>query len=247
MRSKWFIKYKLAHRGLHNNKFPENSLGAFENAIKHGFAIELDVRLTKDNFAVVIHDPNTKRMCGIDKPVDHIFVNDLQNFKLKDSKYSIPTLQEVLDLVDGRTPIMIELKPIKKKGRKLEEEVYKLIKDYKGDIAVKSFNPFSMLWFKKNAPEVIRGMLASYFENTYMPKIYKFFLKRLSFYKSIKPDFISYEHKYIPNKYLSDKKIPIIAWTITSAEQEKDIMKKASTVVFEGYIPTSPMNYSKKK
>ena len=247
MRSKWFTKYKLAHRGLHNDKLPENSLGAFDNAIKHGFAIELDVRLTRDNIAVVIHDPNTKRMCDIDKPIDSIFAQDLKEYKLKNSKYSIPTLQEVLDLVDGRTPIMIELKPVKKKGRKLEEEVYKLIKDYDGDIAVKSFNPFSMMWFKKNAPEILRGMLASYFENTYMPKFYKFMLKRLAFYNKIKPDFISYEYKYIPNKFLKNKKIPIVAWTINSSELEKEVMKKASTVVFEGYIPDSPTNYSKKK
>ena len=118
-KNKWFTKIKMAHRGLHNDKYPENSLGAFENAIKHGFAIELDVRLLKDNTPVVIHDPNIKRMCGINKDIQDITIYELEEYKLKNSKYSIPTLEEVLNLVDSKTPIMIELKPIKKKGRLL--------------------------------------------------------------------------------------------------------------------------------
>ena len=122
MRSNWFCKYKLAHRGLHNDKFPENSLGAFENACKKGFAIELDVRLLKDGTPVIFHDPNTFRMCNIDKNINEITLNELDNYHLADSKYTIPTLQQVLELVDGKTPIMIELKPGQRK-EKIEQTV----------------------------------------------------------------------------------------------------------------------------
>lgn len=248
MRSKWFIKYKLAHRGLHNEKYPENSLGAFQNAIKHNFAIELDVRLLKDNTPVIFHDTNVKRMCGVDKELRKMTMYDLEELRLKDSKYHIPTLNEVLKLVNGQVPIMIELKPVKSNKKNiLERTVYNAIANYEGDIAVKSFNPLSMLWFKKNAPEVLRGMLSSYFEHTYMPKIYKFFVKRLALYKKIQPDFISYDFRYLPNKYVQDKKVPIVAWTITSAELEKEAMKNADNVVFERYIPESPINYKRKK
>ena len=246
MRSKWFTKYKLAHRGLHNDKYPENSLGAFENTIKHGFAIELDVRLLKDNTPVVIHDPNIERMCGIDKDVSDIYANELSGYFLKGSKYNIPTLKEVLELVNGQVPIMIELKPIKKNnGHKIEKIVYGLIKDYKGEIAVKSFNPFAMIWYRKNAPEIIRGMLSSYFENTNMPFLYKALIKRLSLYNFVKPDFISYDYRYLPNKYVSNKKIPVIAWTITSEDLEKEAMKNAHSVVFENYIPNSTKKATK--
>lgn len=238
MKSKWYTKYKLAHRGLHNDKFPENSLGAFKNTIKYGFAIELDVRLLKDDTPVVIHDPNILRMCGVDKNVSDIYIDELSGYFLNNSKYNIPTLKEVLDLVKGQVPIMIELKPIKhNKGHKIEKIVYDLIKDYDGEIAVKSFNPFAMIWYRKNAPEIIRGMLSSYFEHTKMPFIYKILVKKLFFYNKIKPDFISYDYRYLPNKYVSKKDVPIVAWTITSEDLEKEALKNACSVVFENYIP----------
>lgn len=248
MRSKWFIKYKLAHRGLHNEKYPENSLGAFQNAVKHNFAIELDVRLLKDNTPVIFHDTNVKRMCGVDKELRDMTYNDLEELFLNNSKYHIPTLMEVLKLVNGQVPIMIELKPIKSnKNHILERTVYNLITNYEGNVAVKSFNPFTMLWFKKNAPHILRGMLSSFFEHTYMPKLYKFFVKRLTLFNKIQPDFISYDYRYLPNKYVSKRNVPVIAWTITSSELEKEALKFADNVVFERYIPESPINYKSKK
>lgn len=247
MRSKWYTKYKLAHRGLHNDKFPENSIGAFKNAMEHGFAIELDVRLLKDNTAVIFHDSNLKRMCGVDKNISDITIDELRALSLSGSKFTIPTLSEVLDVIDGEVPIMIELKPVKKnKHHILEKTVYRLIKNYKGNLAVKSFDPFAVLWFKKNAPEIIRGMLSSYFKHTYMPAIYKFAVKRLVLFNQIKPDFISYDYRYLPNKYVSNKNVPVIAWTITSKELEEEALKFASNVVFERYIPKSTTTYNKK-
>ena len=243
MRSRWYCKYKLAHRGLHNDKFPENSLGAFENACKNEFAIELDVRLLQDGTPVIIHDPTLFRMCGVDKSICDITIDELQNYTLGKSKYTIPTLKEVLDLVNGRVPIMIELKPVKRK-EKIEQKVYDIIKDYQGDIAVKSFNPLSMLWFKRHAPEIIRGMLASYFDDIdNLPKIYKKLIKKLSLFRLVKPDFVSYNHEDLPNKYVTKRKVPVLAWTITDAETEKKALLSADNVIFEGYIPESNVNY----
>jgi len=241
MRSKWYCKYKLAHRGLHNEKYPENSLGAFENAIKKGFAIETDVRLLKDDTVVIFHDPDLKRMCGVDIKINELTIEDLEKYKLNNSNYTIPTLKEVLELVAGKIPIMIELKPLKKKEH-LEEKVYELIKDYKGELAVKSFNPFTMIWFKKHAPQILRGMLSSYFEDFYLPFFYKIALKKLWLFKFVKPDFISYNVDNLPNKYVN-KKVPIIAWTITNKEMEENAMKNANNIVFENYIPDNPHNY----
>ena len=242
MKSFWYCKYKLAHRGLHNDIYPENSIGAFENAKEQGFAIELDVRLLKDDSVVVIHDANLKRVCGIDKDVEDLMPEDLAECKILSSKYTIPTLKQVLEIIDGKTPIMIELKPIKKE-KKLAQKVYELIKDYNGDVAVKSFNPIPMIWFRRHAPKIPRGMLGSFFEGTIIPRLYKSIIKKLSFYNLVKPDFISYDVNYLPNKYLIKKKVPILAWTITNKKMEKIAFEHSNNVIFENYIPDSPINY----
>ena len=241
MRNKWFVDIKLAHRGLHNDIYPENSIGAYENAIKHGFAIELDVRVLKDGNLAIFHDYNLYRMCGVDKNIEDVTLDELKTYRLLNTEYTIPTLQEVLDVVDNKTPIMIELKPVKRHS-KIEEKVYNVIKNYKGDIAVKSFNPLSMLWFKRKAPQVIRGMLSSYFHNTNLPRIYRRLIKRLTLFTLIKPDFISYDFSNLPNKYVSKKKVPILAWTITSKEMEEEALTVADNVIFQDYIPDNTHN-----
>ena len=242
MRNNWFCKYKLAHRGLHNETYPENSIGAFENAMNHGFAIELDVRLLKDNTVVVFHDDNLYRMCGENIELKDLTLAELEKYKLYKTNYTIPTLQEVLDLINGKTPIMIELKPLRAKER-LHEKVYNIIQNYSGDLAVKSFNPYTILWFKKHAPNVLRGMLSSFFDGNYLPWIYKVVLKNLYFFGLIKPDFISYNIDNLPNKYVSSKKVPVLAWTIRSKEQEEKALEIADNVIFENYIPENPTNY----
>lgn len=241
-RSNWFCKYKIAHRGLHSDTMPENSLVAFDNACNLGFAIELDVRLSKDGEVVVFHDYNLKRICGEDANLNDLNLSALKKFHLNGTKYTIPTLKEVLDLVNGRSPIMIELKPNKRKEH-LEEKVYEILKKYPYDVAIKSFNPFSVLWFKKHAPEVPRGMLAGFLEDIKMPKIYKYLIKRLKFFNLIKPDFISYDFGNLPNKYVSSKNVAVLTWTIRSKEQEKQALAVANNVIFENYIPDSPTNY----
>lgn len=241
-RTNWFCKYKIAHRGLHNDAMPENSLVAFDNACKLGFAIELDVRLSKDGEVVVFHDFNLKRLCGEDVNLNKLTLSDLKKYHLKGTKHTIPTLKEALDLINGRSPIMIELKPNKRKEH-LEEKVYEIIKKYPNDIAIKSFNPVSVLWFKKHAPEVSRGMLAGFLEGIKLPNVYKYVIKRLKFFNLIKPDFISYDFNNLPNKYVSSKNVPVLTWTIRNKEQEKQALEVANNVIFENYIPDSPTNY----
>jgi len=240
--SKWYLKYKIAHRGLHNQTMPENSLPAFQNAIDHGFAIELDLRQLKDGTVVVFHDPNIKRMCGVNASIDKLTKKDLPYFNLNHSTQHIPTLQEVLDLVDNKVPLMIELKPIKNRA-KFAEAVYKILKKYNGRFAVKSFDPRIMLWFRKNTKKIQIGMLSSNFKTTYAPLFQRIFVKRLTLFNKIKPDFISYEWNGLPSKFISSKGVPILAWTIRSKKQEKTVMQYAKTVIFENYIPNSPLNY----
>ena len=237
----WVTKYKIAHRGLHNANLPENSLGAFENAMQKGFAIELDVRLTKDDKVVVFHDDDTLRVCGEKFVIRQTLYEDLKKLKLDSTDYNIPTLEQVLSLINKRVPIMIELKSASKKEQ-LEPKVYDIIKDYDGDIAIKSFNPISVLWFKKHAPHILRGMLSSYLEDINLPRIYKTIIKKLLLFKFVKPDFISYNFENLPNKYVSRKKVPVIAWTIRDEESQNQALNYASSVIFEGFIPENPLN-----
>ena len=100
----------IAHRGLHNDKYPENSLGAFKRAIRKNYIIEFDVHLLKDGTAVVFHDDNLYRMCGKRKKIKDFTYDELKKIKLLDTNYTIPTLDSVLKLIEGKVPIIVELK-----------------------------------------------------------------------------------------------------------------------------------------
>ena len=154
-----FGKY-IAHRGLHDKSVPENSLKAFENAVKKGVPIELDVRMTKDCRLVVFHDSSLLRMCGIEAELKDFDYSQLSTFRLGISNEKIPLLSETLRLIGGRVPILIEVKNDAPFWT-MEKRLYRLLKKYKGEYAVQSSNPFSVLWFRLFAPKVFRGQLIS--------------------------------------------------------------------------------------
>ena len=195
----------IAHRGLHNDVFPENSLGAFQNAIDNGYAIELDVHLLSDGTVAVFHDTKLARMTGKDGYIKNLKAEDLKDYKLLETEYCIPTLKEVLDLVDGKTGILVEIKNKSSKAGPLEKAVCKLLREYKGDVAVISFNPMALEWFSKYSPNVLRGQL-SYFYNDEDGKkisfVRRFALKRMLLNSRSKPDFISYSIDNLPNRYV---------------------------------------------
>ena len=147
-----------AHRGLHKNTniIPENSLPAFRLAIENQYGIELDVRLTKDNIPVVFHDTTLLRVCGVDKKVRDLTFDELSNIYLYDSKEQIPLLTEVLDLVNGQVPLIIELKT-NENDTTVCSIVAPILDNYMGVYCVESFNPLILMWYKKNRPIVIRG------------------------------------------------------------------------------------------
>ena len=164
IKSSWLTNKFIAHRGLWNENLSENTLPAFENAINNGYAIETDVWLIKDGTLVIYHDDDLKRLCGVNK-----FVTDIENLdELKsyriNGKFEIPTLDEVLSLVNGKTELLIEIKTYKFDG-KTEKAIYEKLKDYKGVYAIEGFNPYSVLWYKQNAPQILRGQLSGFFEN----------------------------------------------------------------------------------
>ena len=232
----FLIKTLIAHRGYHDieKNIPENSLRAFEEAIKNNYIIELDVHILKDGEVVVFHDDNLKRMTGIDKKIKECTYCEISKLRLKETEEKIPLLKNVLNLVDGKVPIIIELK-IDVRCGKLEKEVIEILSHYNGKYAIKSFNPFSVDYFRKHSPNTIRGQLASDFKNDKMFILKKLLLKNMLFNFISKPDFISYDIRALPNKKIQKirKKQLILGWTARSGEDIEKAKKYCDNVIFE--------------
>ena len=233
-----------AHRGLHDNKSdaPENSLKAFALAVQKGYGIELDVQLTKDLIPIVLHDYNLKRACHMELKVSTLTYDELKEYKLFRSQERIPTLKEVLELVDGRIPLIIELK-IPWTANQLCTRVSELMSGYKGFYVIESFNPFGLMWYRKHHPEVIRGQLSTDFirEKIDGDPVQYFMLKHLLFNFLTKPDFIAYHHVY--KKSLSFTlccklyHTKSVAWTIQSEEQLENSRGYFDLFIFDSFIP----------
>lgn len=151
----------FAHRGLHTGDgvAPENSLTAFRMAAKEGYGVELDVHITKDDQIVVFHDDDLLRMTGKEGKIEDFTYEQLLELRLAGSGEKIPLLTEVLEVIGGVGPIVLELKTTRRR-RDLCEQTYALLQTYPGDVCIESFDPLLVRWFRVNAPEYIRGQLA---------------------------------------------------------------------------------------
>ena len=156
----------IAHRGYYNNKkgIPENSVLAFKKAIDNNYLIELDVRLTKDKKLVVFHDDNLKRVCGVNKKVKDLTYKELLKYNLFDTTLKVPLFSDVIKLVNGRVPILIETKYHNRYGV-LEKILINELSNYRGLYAIQSFYPMSLLWLKRNTKNIPIGLLSSNFKN----------------------------------------------------------------------------------
>lgn len=194
---------------------PENSITAFKEAIKYNYIIELDVHILKDNNVVVFHDDNLRRLTGINKKIKDTTYNEIKKLKLLNTNEHIPLFLDVLKLVDGKVPLLIELKYDTKVGL-LEDKLLSILKDYNGNYAFQSFNPRSLIYLKKKCPGILRGILVSDFKKTNINLFKRIILKRMIFNYLIKPDFLSVNYNYLKNgkiqKYKNNKLI--LTWTI---------------------------------
>lgn len=238
-------KYKgvrFAHRGLHNESVPENSLTAFRLAVEGGFGIELDVHALKDGTAVVFHDATLKRMVGIDARLFDFTAEELSKLRLLNSDERIPTFSEVLELIDGRIPLLVELKQDTGESG-VAKAAAELLRNYKGDFIVESFNPFALADFAKEMPEVRRGMLSQKFVGKKTHRGLKFRIAQHLLLNVIaKPDFIAYNHAdadFIALRIIKAVYKPTtVAWTVRSKDEERAAFDNGfDSVIFENYIP----------
>lgn len=242
-RAELFESWLYAHRGLYDNgtDAPENSLKAFQRAVDAGFGIELDIQLSRDGIPVVFHDFTLKRICGAEGRVCDYTYKELQQFALCGSEERIPRLQDVLLLVRGQVPLIIELK-IERTDISLCAAADRLLSRYQGSYCIESFNPLGVLWYRRHRGGVVRGQLADAFlkEGEYVGVLY-FVLQNLLLNFLTKPDFIAYNHKY-PN-ILSRKLCrglysnPAAAWTVKSEEELKLVGRHFDLFIFDSFIP----------
>ena len=216
--------YIITHRGIHDNiNIYENTLEAFKLSIKKGYAIELDVRMTKDKQIVVFHDNNTKRLTKKDLIVEENTYQELNNQNI----LHLPLLTEVLELVKGKVPLLIEIKPTKK-DCELATNLMTILNNYEGKYAIQSFNPKVLYWFKRNYPNVLRGQLSMKYTKHKISSIKKYILSKMLFNKITKPNFISYKYNELNIEQIKKYKkqnIYVIGWTITN-EKEYNHYKK---------------------
>ena len=150
-----------AHRGLYDpdQSTPENSIPAFRRAAELGYGIELDVQLSKDGFCVVFHDDDLLRACGDGRRVDEVTWDELKTMRLFGTSRRIPLFRDVLALINGRVPLMVELKS-GPRNVELCRSVCAILRDYEGDACIQSFDPRIVAWFRRHDPSRFRGQLA---------------------------------------------------------------------------------------
>lgn len=245
-RFKSFEHHYIAHRGLHDDRLdaPENTIAAFRRAISCGFGIELDVHLTKDKQVVVIHDDNLMRMCGVNVPVSGTDYNEIKSYKIKDTNQSVPLLSDVLNEIGGRVPLIIEIKH-SVSCDELCRNVAALLDNYSGDVAIQSFYPEAVEWFRHNRSDILRGQLSMNFFDERHQRTESFPVKlaatlMLANCKS-QPDFIAYDFMEFDGIVMKIMRnvfgVETAGWTMTSQKCIDDLSQKFDIVIFEGFMP----------
>lgn len=234
----------IAHRGLYDNDgpAPENSLAAFRKAVENGYGIELDVQLTSDGKLVVFHDGSLLRMTGVDKMLYECSFEELSGYSLADSAEHIPLFSDVLEVIGGKVPLIVE---VKSEGDCIAttKAAAEMLDDYSGEYCMESFNVLSVRWVRKHRPNVIRGQLSlDYFIwHPEMPWLHKLALSDLALNFLSRPDFIAYDHTEAYRlSYRLIRRIfrpANVAWTVKSPEQLEKAKRIFGTIIFDSFIP----------
>lgn len=247
-----FLSVPLAHRGLHDRAAGrvENSPAAIRAAMDAGYGAEIDVQLTADGQAVVFHDDRLTRLTGFDGAVRALSAAELGRIPLSDSEETIPTLPEVLDLVDARIPLLIEIKDqdgaLGPDVGPLERAVAAALAGYRGPVAVMSFNPHSIARMAALLPDVARGLVSCDFNAADWPDVpaaRRGELRRLTRFAQSGAGFLSHDVADLQALHVKQKRdagVPLLCWTVRSPGQEAQARALADNITFEGYLPHQP-------
>ena len=236
-----FSGVMFAHRGYFDNTSdaPENSLPAFEKAMEKGFGIELDVQLSSDGVAMVFHDADLERVCGVEGKIWEYTAEELGAMKLFGTENTIPTLQQVMELIGGRTPVLVEYK-MDRVNTDVCVKGNEILQNYDGDYLIQSFDPRAVMWYKKNAPQVVRGQLCQEYWNDekYDGKALYLALTYLVSNVATRPDFISYKHTDKDNIALNVCRLmgaDTACWTLRSGEDYAAVKGEFDMYIFDSF------------
>lgn len=247
--SAWLTARPIAHRGLHNAAagIVENTLSAVKAAVARNFAIEVDVQLSRDGEAMVIHDGNLLRLAGHNALVDDLTVEQLQALPLKGTSDHIPTLWDVLQTIDDRVPILVEIKnddPVRPDDH-LTQRTLEVLSAYRGRVAVMSFDPGVLMSAKRLMPTMPRGIVA---DDTRDPLHYGSLSPReqrnrrhLLHGFETRPDFVAYHVKALPAPGPAIARVffdrPLLTWTVRTGQDRRRASTHADQIIFEGFDP----------
>jgi len=227
------IAKPFAHRGLHGRDgLIENTRSAFEAAIAAGSGIELDVQVSADGEAAVIHDYALDRLAGMPGKVCGLTMRELERIRIGKRGETIPSLAQVLALVAGRGPLLIEVKSPGRHVAPLCEAVSRALDPYIGPVAVMSFNPEIGRWFRSHAPDVLRGLIVT-------EEGKKNFRGRVERYLSLgiaKPDFLAYDVRDFPSRFAAGRRaagLPVLTWTIRTHADREAAAANADQIIYE--------------
>lgn len=244
-----FLTTPIAHRGLHDKADgrPENSAAAIRAAVAAGYGIEIDVQPSADAQAMVFHDYMLDRLTAASGPIAARPASDLADLPLLGSHEGVPTLADVLAIVDGKVPLLVEIKDqdgaLGPDVGPLEAAVAAALSGYEGDVAVMSFNPNSVAAMARCLPDTPRGLVTEdFFDPGYdaLPEPLRAALTRIDGFGASGASFISHNHRDLatePVARLKSAGVPVLCWTIKSSEEEATARKIADNVTFEGYLP----------
>jgi len=247
-----FLTTPLAHRALHDvaHGRPENSRAAIRAAMAAGYGIEIDVQASADQWAMVFHDYDMKRLTGQAGAIGQVTAEQAGRIPLAGGDgETIPTLDEVLQIVGGKIPVLIEIKDqdggMGPDVGPLEADVARCLAGYDGPVAVMSFNPHSVAEMARLAPDVPRGLTT----DPYRPDEWPLPVETCERLRAI-PDFDRVNASFISHyaadldraevQALKARGVPVLCWTIRSAQDEAEARRIADNVTFEGYLAEIP-------
>ncbi|MBM3570317.1 MAG: glycerophosphodiester phosphodiesterase [Alphaproteobacteria bacterium] len=236
----WLRRQPIAHRGLHGLGVPENSRAAFVAAIAAGFAIELDVQFSADGAVMVFHDESLRRMTGIDARTLQHSAATLGRLALLGTAETIPTLAEVLALVAGRVPVLVEIKYYALDPTALARATWEVLRHYHGPVAVQSFDPRVVGWFDVHAGAIARGQLLVDLIRSGFNWRRRFMFSRLLRGGLGRPHFLGWDVRAYNRRRARDaahRGLPVAVWTVKTPRHLAKARRLGANVIFEDVRP----------
>lgn len=244
IKDSWVLENNIAKFGLFDDEYPENSMGAFLKSSAQGFTNLICIQFTADGKAICFKDKSLGRLTKKNGYLTNLNYKEISNLTLLNSEEKIPLLYDVLENIQGKTPIILYVLNENKVGI-LEENLLSIINDYvnkfncQDKVAIMSISPYVLEWFSKNS-EYVRILKSCFFKKLkYYGSIKTKKLKKLKLIKIAKPDFIAYSSKNLPNKYVKKAKVMgIIAYDVTSQEEYIRVLPYCDNIIFSGFKPS---------